>query len=286
MKLILFILFSCILLAKQSFAVDTVRYPWSNSTHGPYEYYYLDLLALALDKSKDEYGDYQLTAESIDMNQKRALRLIKADRYIDVLWTMTSIAREKEFNPVRVPLLNGLGGCRAFLIRKERQDTFSHINSIEQLREMMAGQGDGWPDTDILRHNKFKVMTGANYVGLFEMLTKGRFDYFPRGIHEVSDANDYDNIIIEATILLDYPAPFYFFVSKSNKRLHKRLELGLIKAKKDGSFDALFSTHSATSNIPKYLNHDKRKVFHLENPYLSAESKAILENPLFRTQCK
>lgn len=78
---------------------------------------------------------------------------------------------------------------------------------------------------------------------LIDMLASKRFDYFPRGLHEVYSEQKIaaeKNIVVEDSIMLHYPVPIYFFVNKNNVALANRIERGLRIAMQDGSFDELF----------------------------------------------
>jgi hypothetical protein len=54
-----------------------------------------------------------------------------------------------------------------YLIRKEDQAKFSAIKTLADLRKNTIGQGAGWLDVKILKHNGFNVVTGSDYDGLF-----------------------------------------------------------------------------------------------------------------------
>ena len=202
--------------------------------------YFIDLLDLVLQKTG---GAYRLVAHEAAMQQGRALKQLKKGEGLDVVWTMTSEERERAFLPIRVPLFKGLVGTRLLLINKTDQLRFEQIASSRQLQALHAGQGHDWPDTDILTHNGYTVTGSASYEGLFKMLAKRRIDYFPRSILEIwQEADQYagEDLIVESSIVLQYPAAIYFFVNKKNDVLAQRLEEGLRRALADGSFDALF----------------------------------------------
>ena len=181
--------------------------------------------------------------------------------------------------PVRVPLLKGLKGCRLLLINKDKKDVFSKIKSVNELKKMTAIQGIDWPDTSILTANNFKVETTAIYEGMFKSLNLQRVDYFPRAINEPFDelkARPNLNLMIEPSIMLYYPAPNFFFVNIKKIELKNRIEEGLNMAIKDGSFDKLFYNHPSNSKIFKKINFKKMKIFKLDNPFLTKETKAIM----------
>ena len=137
--------------------------------------YFLAMLTLALEKTADE-GSWQLQPSDEAMTQSRALQKLSDGDGMDVVWSMTSIAREQQNLPIRIPLLKGLMGYRLLIIRAEDQSWFRRVQTIDQLRELRAGQGHDWPDTDILRANGLAVDATVDYDSLFRMLQLGRFD--------------------------------------------------------------------------------------------------------------
>jgi len=237
--------------------------------------YYISMLRLALNKTKDIDGEFRLVATNTQMFQSRGLEQLKKNKSVDIIWTMTSKEREAELIPVRIPLLKGLLGHRIFIIRKGEESRFSRINTLVELKQLTAGQGSDWPDTQILQANGIKVVGSVNYDDLFEMLKYKRFDYFPRGVNEPwaeVKAHPNSKLTVEKTLLLHYPAPIYFFVNKKNVNLAHRLERGLRIALKDGSFKQVFRHHPANREVFELANIKTRKVFKLHNPLLPIET--------------
>ncbi|WP_037028241.1 substrate-binding periplasmic protein [Psychromonas aquimarina] len=237
--------------------------------------YVIDLLRLALEKTANTDGPYRLETINRKMFQGRAIKQLAAGKSVDVIWTMTSVEREQQLLPIRIPLLKGLLGHRIFIIRAEDKEKFSMISTLDDLKGLTAGQGHDWPDSEILRANGIKVISSPSYKGLFSMLEMKRFDYFPRGINEpwaeVAAHKD-KHFIVEETLLIQYPAPQYFFVNKDNTQLALRLERGLRLAITDGSFDRLFYHHPANREIFESAKIEQRKIFRFKNPLLPAET--------------
>ncbi len=248
-----------------------VRHPRGESEEDARFLNKIELLKLALSKTEETYGPFGLQKAKRRMQQDRALKNLAQGKHLDIVWTMTSIEREKELLPIRVPLQKGLLGHRIFIINKKDQAKFDKIRNFADLQNLAAGQGHDWPDTKILRTNKLEVVTSPTYEGLFAMLKIDRFDYFPRGVtepwREVETHKDLD-LVVEKKILLRYRAPEYFFVNKNNKQLAKRLEEGLRMAIEDGSFDQLFIQDPDVIKVLKNANLQNRLVFDLDNPFL------------------
>lgn len=248
-------------------------------------HYYIDMLRLALHKTSAINGAATLVMTNKTMRQNRTIEQLKLNKDIDVLWTMTSTKREAELQAIRIPLLKGLLGYRIFIIRKGEEARFSAIETLNDLKQLTAGQGRDWPDTKILRANGIKVIAGSSYQGLFGMLQHKRFDYFPRGVNEAwaeVKIHADKNLVVEKKLLLQYPAPIYFFVNKENKQLADRLERGLRIAIKDGSFAQLFKNHPANKEILQLTAIDKRRIFRLHNPFLP-QATPLAEKALWYT---
>lgn len=261
-----------------SFAVDTVRYNLSLQYPDPKQQYFLDILELALEASKKNYGDYKLLPVNVEMSQGRASSLLELDEDIDVAWRMTTSELEQRLKAVSVPLLRGLMGYRIGIIRKGEQKFFSEDITKEQLQRVIIGQGHDWPDGIILRENGMIVVDGFAHT-LLTMLERKRFDIFLRALHEPwVEIVDKPHLAVEKNILIQYPAPMFFFVNRNNLRLHERLTEGLITAIDDGRFLRLFEEHPVTANMVFNSKLKQRKVFKLYNPLLSEETQKLQED--------
>jgi len=198
----------------------------------------------------------------------RGQRLIETNAIRGVMSLATNQQTERNFLPIRQPIMAGILGMRVLLIRGSQQQQFTQVNSIEQLRQLRLGFVTHWGDIEILRHNQMTVIPVSRYKTMFSMLSAGRFDFFPRGINEIIPELErfggiYSQLTIEKQIALLYPYPVYFFVNKHDTKLANRIEHGLQQALDDGSFKRLFLKYH--SDILKQLDFDKRRVYTLEN---------------------
>lgn len=232
--------------------------------------YYIALLQLAIEKAQPKFGNLSLQGIGAAMVFKRRLKSLNSGK-IDVMWAMTSVQRETEMLPIRIPIFKGLIGYRVMVIQDVKQQEFTHTTSTQQIKNMLAIQGKDWLDTDILRENNFKVHTSDWYDGLYKGVSKGMYDYFPRSILEPwaeLKLYQHDNLVIENKHLLYYPSAMYYFVRKDNQFLAQKIEYGLTQAIKDGSFDDLLYNYPAHSNALSKSNINSRIVHRLRNPFL------------------
>lgn len=247
-----------------------IHYPRAESDSDERSNYPLQILQLALQKSGVEFS---LQATPKRMPQSRAILQLAAQSDIDVLWSMTSKQREQDLLPIRIPLDKGLLGWRLFLITPKRQSKLSLVKTLPDLKKFTATQGHDWPDTDILRANGLRVEGSPHYEFLFTMLEKGAVDYFPRSVLEIWDEEKkhrHQGLIIEQSLVLQYPTAMYFFVNKHNTKLAMLLERGLRAALQDGSFDKIFTQFHG--DILRLANLPNRTRIALHNPLLPVET--------------
>jgi hypothetical protein len=240
-----------------------VVYAWSEAMADDVRGHYpIELLKLALARSGEAY---LAKPSKHELGQYRTLRHVQMDRDLDVVWTFTSTARERELLPVRIPIDRGLLGWRLLLINGAEQDKFRQL-SAEQLKQLRSGQGHDWPDLPVLLHNGFNVVPSSSYSGLFAMLKRHRIDYFPRSATEIwpeQAQHSQDGIVVDQHWALHYPAPLYFFVSHDKPQLALAIEKGLRAALEDGSMKQLFLQHFSDAITQAALN--RRQVVQLTN---------------------
>ncbi|HEY9120253.1 MAG TPA: hypothetical protein VIN33_10880, partial [Marinobacter sp.] len=177
------------------------------------------------------------------MPQGRVVRELEqqGSTLVDLANLATSNEREDILRAIPLPIDGGLLGFRVCVVMQETLPMFDDINSISDLRTagIRIGQGTHWPDTAILEANGVTVVTHSRYEILFRMLENHRFECFARGVSEVLfDLKLHDNssFVIEPDLLLAYPMPSYFFVSRRDHETAQRLQLGMERAIHDGSF--------------------------------------------------
>jgi len=234
--------------------------------------YFVEVLRLTLTATEAEHGPVELREVDLDINQARIVEELARGRFIDVTWVASTDKRERILRPVRFPLLKGWLGVRMMIIDAETEPMFAAIRTLEELRPLVAVQGIGWPDTDILRANGLRVRGHGAYQEMFDMVARGEVDYFPRGAQEIFgelEAHPHLPALKAAREpVLRYRNPIYFFVARNNRALAARLALGLDRIKADGSFDALFRSHPLTRSLRPGLIAGRR-IFDLTNPFLT-----------------
>ncbi len=256
------------------FSLDTVIYPKKQSATDSRCKDLIEILEVALEKTKNEYGDYKLIESTALMNEKRLVTEVESGKYLNVLWNSANSEIDNKLIAINIPTRKGILGYRIFLIRKDMQDTFSSLKSVDELRNYSVGQGKDWDDVKVYNHNGFKVEGSTTYEGLFPMLVNNRFDFFARGLNEAFPEQEaredkFPEIKIEESIVLYYPWPYLFYVSPNNPQIAKRIEKGMRMMIEDGTLDNIFMKYNA--DIIKKAKLEGRKLFKLENPDLSQD---------------
>lgn len=235
----------------------------------PRQDYYVDLMQQAL--SYRCAGDYQLAASRLDLPKQRAFDLMNAHQGIDILFGSASGQRINHYRAVHFPILRGLNGLRIALVSSDKPDVLQKVYSLSALAQLQAGQFFAWSDTSIMRANGLKVDGGSDVEGLYQMLNKGRIDYFPRSVVEIlqNQAEHASlNLKIDPHILLYYPTATYFYVAADNQQLADALLCGLEHAQQDGSLNQIFARYYG--EVLQQLNIGQRRVIKLHNPLLPA----------------
>ncbi|TKB05292.1 amino acid ABC transporter substrate-binding protein [Alteromonas portus] len=262
---------SFIILPTVNAATWTINYPRPIDDTDARAQYPIALLKLALDKTG---VNYELRPSDRILLTSKALRQLRENREVNVVWSMTDSQREKELTPIRIPIAKGLIGLRVFVINQNKKAKFNDVLSLTDMRKLVPIQGEEWPDTKILQANGFNVFTVPEFREAYNMIKQGKGDFFPRSVMEVNAELEVEgrrnSLYLEPSMALYYPTAMYYFVSSSNKTLANLIETGLNRAIDDGSFDALFE--STYSPILESLGVNERKIFTLENPLLPIET--------------
>ena len=240
--------------------------------------YFIRLLALAFSKTELTDGAVEIQAYPEYLTGTRFVADLKNNKTVNVIWHGTNLQRERDLLAIPISLTKELNEYRILLIRKEDQEKFSNIKTLDDLRKFTAGTSIDWPSKNILQHNNLPVMAVANTSLLYTMLRMKRFDYMSRNMFEIwGEAERYqqDGLVVEQTLLLHGGVPFYFFVSKANPKLAERIERGLGMAIADGSFEKLFLNNESFKRGNAEINSGKRRLLTLDMSDSASDSDRL-----------
>ncbi|WP_165777047.1 substrate-binding periplasmic protein [Paremcibacter congregatus] len=266
--------------AAQAGEPRVIIYPLAELNTQAQAFYPVRLLEEALARSG---AHYRARASGVSMLQGRALRQLEEAQGIDVMWSMTSVAREAKLLPIRIPIYKGLISWRLFLIHESQAVRFNQIKDLASLKQRVAGQVHDWPDKQILQANGFSVYGSSTYGSLFRMLAQKRIDYFPRSLIEIWDEaaqHQAAGLMVEPSFLIRYPSASYFFVRRGDHALAEALSQGLEMMIQDGSFDRLFMEFHG--NLIKKAAIEDLVIFDLDNPTLPPKTPLNRKELWFR----
>lgn len=253
-----------------SFAL-TLRAPESNADVR--SRYTQQLIVLALEKTRAEYGDYSLSFTE-PLNTARTIDALKAGRYHNFVAKLSYDPQlEKQgLSRGELDLDLDMTGYRVCFTRSALLPALAKVTSLPALSHFSHGQGQGWIDVSILTANGLMVKEEADYEHLFRMVSGAEVDLFCRGVTEIVEEmrshSELPNLVIEPELLLYYPLPRFLYVNSQDKDLLERLEKGLALARQDGSWMRLWLENYAESI--ESLNLSKRRVVPLTNPLVKA----------------
>ncbi len=268
----------CLLLLLMSTGVIAEMHSSTNAsnvlhyqTHHRYDFG-IQLLKLALAKSGKPYTLFGIDDDN--MNEARGESLVISGK-LDVQFLSTTAEREALMIPIKEPVYRGLLGLRLLLIQPASNAHFKNVKRLRDLRHFVGGHGAHWGDLPVYDANRLKVMPIVDYGKIFEMLKLGRIDYFHRGVSEIwGELERYStDFVIADGLMLFYPHPVYFFVSKHRPELAADIQTGLTAAKADGDYQALFEHHYREHLNKAQINN--RALILLKNPVLPPDSPPL-----------
>ncbi|NVK56744.1 MAG: hypothetical protein HWE26_14145 [Alteromonadaceae bacterium] len=234
--------------------------------------YELEVLKAALEATKVEYGDYAIITRESGNTISRLIRQAQEDPEV-LLWASPYNPINRGIAVIEYPILNGVLGLRSIIVHQDNLPRLNRVNTLEQLKQFTIGQGPGWTDVAIYKHNGFNV-TEARLTRLFQMTANKRFDLFPLGRIEIDkqtlqSKNGGDVLTIAPNHMIYYPHPVLFHLGQKHTKAVKRLRDGLATITNNGVLEALFETHFP--QVTAQLRQPGTKVFKLKNNTLPDE---------------
>lgn len=236
------------------------------------------LVVRIIERSIADFGSGNDQLKWVDvthMNQKRLVAELKSCKApFDLLFTGYSKYRERELIQLSVPLTQGLLGVRGFVVNAEQLQRYQ--TNSELITGGVIGSGRGWPDTEIMKYNGYKVAE-SDYLNLWTMLKAQRFDAFQRGAQEAQLELLIQNQLgsqfeLMNNLLMIYPLDFFLYVNPCKPELASNLEKSLKAAINTGLIRQLIEQDEYSQVVVQMLQDEKVKKVILKNPSVSAET--------------
>lgn len=208
-----------------------------------------------------------------ELPQHRALQQLgRHGGQLDVVWTMTSVEREQQALPIRLPIFKGLFGWRLLLALPEVAARMRDVQTLADLRQFSLVQGLEWPDTTILQANGLQVVVSNSFEAMFKQLRLGRADAFPRSVEEIWWELERlgQGLVVVPNLCLHYRAAMYYFVAPDETELAAAIELGLHRLRASGDFERLFVKHHGEDLARARVG--SRRLIELHNPLLPPQT--------------
>ncbi|MCF2946977.1 transporter substrate-binding domain-containing protein [Paraglaciecola aquimarina] len=240
--------------------------------------YFILLLKKVCEQIKQHGSPCELEPVSLPMLQQRQLTSLNKG-LLDIVWTVTTKEREKEYLAVKIPLMKGLIGARIAVLNNQHQNLFNNPNMFPKIKQLRLAQGHDWPDVSILRENGYHVVETSWYKLMYRDIAKNLYDYSLRGVFEIYSEYSHfkqDNLTIDNSYLFYYPSAIYFFVKRDNQNLAAKVYTALLAMISSGDFDKLLYQYPAHKTALEKAALNERKVIRLKNSLLP--SSAPLNN--------
>lgn len=263
---------------KEKIASDAVTYLTHAAPHSTGQsrlHYEAELLHLMLEKTRVTHGNYMMSSIPDTSTTSRNIRRLKSNRqdnFVRGFSVNKKLLEDPDLIFIDFPIMRGSSSYRICFSSEKNRDKLSNITNFKNLVTLTHVQGIGWPDKKVLRHAGFLVYDAGTQNAIFEMAARGRADLLCRGLGEYKGDWDFykdkmPRLIIDTNFVIFYPFPRYFFAHKSDRKLLKRLSMGLNIAYADGSFIALWKRYHIEAI--KFAELHKRRIFTLKNPALN-----------------
>lgn len=269
-RLASFLLLCSLLLASPLRAGDVFTHISPESDRDQRTIYFRELLQLALEKTRDSFGAYELRAAP-PMNRLRLRQVLETNLYPNFFAVDTPQPESGEaLDYVRFPVELGILGYRICFVSPQQAKAIAGVTRFEQLKQYQNVQGRGWQDAAILRAAGLQVQEVDSYERLFKLVARGRADLFCRGANELftelEQHRDVTGLTVDQHIALHYPFLHLLYTYKGNQAGIQRIQAGLKLAWRDGSLQQLWLRHFKPSLEQAQL--PRRLLFELANPRL------------------
>jgi hypothetical protein len=237
--------------------------------------YTYNILNKALSIGRNKFGPYKIETAGFSIPNHQTLKELTKGEFINVAMALSTEEWEENSIPIRIPLRRGIFSYRLLAINKSNSEVFNNINTLEQLKKLTIGLRKSWRTRDTFVTLGFTISDAYSYDSIFAMLDKNRFDYIPRGIHEIYDEieirkDSFPNLAVEPRLALYIPSPFYMFVSKTTPKIAQRLQWGLEELVKKGILQKTFEQYYGKSI--KKADLKNRTIINVGNPVLPSKT--------------
>lgn len=249
-----------LLLSQAGWALDVVKVAAANqnkndarktlnNTHAQDDrvIYRVGLLTRILEKTKAEFGPYQIEYFTLAMNRFRALEELQSGVNVNVYLGSESALGNSTAIVVPHPASRGVLNYRLLVVHKDSLAQFSAVKGFDDLKTFTTGVRPDWTSSKILERHGVAAKYAQGYDALFNLLKHKRIDYILRSpteaLPELERRQDFADFRVVPDIALVMPLLTLLHVSPSEPRLAQRLEAGLRQMHADGELKEVFDLY-------------------------------------------
>ena len=253
-------------LSNHSRAEFVVTYFLGENNFDTYSY---ELLKLALEKTRNKYGDFTLIKTENIPNKRRfaILQQNALPNLVVMRGYQQKYDKSGELTYINFPIDFGLLGWRICFVSPQSKAKIEAVKSLDELRRYSIVQGIDWTDNTILRENGFRVIELDGYQSLFKFVASGRADLFCRGVNELPGEfkaqKGIGNLRYNDSFVLTYKMPFFYYLNNASTLAKQRIQEGLLMGYQDGSVMHLW--HNFFDTSIQFANIQNRRAFNLTN---------------------
>ncbi|MES2825673.1 MAG: hypothetical protein V4732_18880 [Pseudomonadota bacterium] len=267
-------LITALMLSNFARAEFVVTYSLGENDFDRYSY---ELIKMALEKTRNKYGEFTLTTLD-NVPNKRRFAILQQGTFKNLVVMRgyeTKFHTEGNLTFIDFPVDFGLLGWRICFVSPQNREKIAAVKSLDELRRYSIVQGMDWTDNIILRENGFRVLELHGYQNLFKVVASGRADLFCRGVNELPGEfaafKGIGNLIYNESFMLTYKMPFFYYLNSRDTLAKQRIQEGLVLAYEDGSIMRLW--HKSFDASIQFANIQQRKVFQLTNGAIETAPK-------------
>ena len=191
-----------------------------------------ELVKLALEITKEQYGDYEIVSNKQAMNISRAFRELETGDDLTLTFAHNRQEFEEKAVPIPISIRSGVDAYRLLVVKKGEESKFADVRTVEDLKKFRVGLSPNWTTYNIMKRHGFEIVDAPYYSSMLNMLENNRYDFIPRALNEVYDeVAAYkpieEGLVILPDIVLYIPTMSYMFVSPKKPRLYERLNTGM-----------------------------------------------------------
>ena len=120
-------------------------------------------------KATPEYTNAQVKTTAWNMTRSRIFHELKKGNLLNVVAEAPQKEWDSNLIAVPIPIRKGLQGFRVFIIKDKNREKLVQVDSLQSLKALHTGSGNGWSTRLAMEQAGFVVVTANGYESLFSL---------------------------------------------------------------------------------------------------------------------